>query len=619
MADEVTIPNGVRYLCLFAQEHVDFKISELLSISAMFDFMVHVQYQDHRRESPYLVIVLPNEKCGRNLLSRAVSIKSVYELWGQGNNLTDLKQSVLQYPAEKMKAFTSSSSSFKLSIESFNKKLTVHQQRELIDQFQFLPFQGRVNLTAPDHVFSVLLDYGDDPNEAPPDPDRVFFGRLIGHGQRSLLKQYSLKTRKFIGNTSMDPQLSFLMANQGLVRTGSLVFDPFVGTGSVLVSCSHFGAHVIGSDIDYTIIHGRGKSSRANRKGQWRAQDENFRANFSQYGLASYFVDVLVADAGRLGLREVPLFDAIITDHVANTRRRETGGFEVVAEENMAAEGKQGKDAQTAKKSGAMKWSEMHDVYLCREILFIKPYQFKSGSTHSGNAWTSIANDLCAVEEISFTVNQKSVRDRYRLLLDKHKKKMRAQESESGSTTDETELDKLLENILEETEEALSSHDKETKEKQGKELLDRKKAEEVRQKALESLGQTQKRHGEEKDDCLTSKKKPRKSGTETMMYLQTKAEKEFELRKEEMQLKRQDMEYQKEMQLEAIRKQNSTSQNMEKMFEHFQAQQLSLQQQLMQQQQQYQQMQMKQAQQQQQMQQQQSQLLFTLLEKMSKN
>lgn len=104
-----------------------------------------------------------------------------------------------------------------------------------------------------------------------------------------------------------------------------------------------------------------------------------------------------------------------------------------------------------------------------------------------------------------------------------------------------------------------------------------------------------------------------------MMYLQTKAEKEFDLRKEEMQLKRQDMEYQREMQLEAIRKQNSTSQNMEKMFEHFQTQQLSLQQQLMQQQQQYQQMQMKQAQQQQQMMQQQSQLLFTLLEKMSKN
>ena len=260
----------------------------------------------------------------------------------------------------------------------------------------------------------------------------------------------------------------------------------------------------------------------------------------------------------------------------------------------------------------------MHDLYLCREILFIKPYQFKPGSTYSGNSWTSIANDLCAVEEISFTVNQKSVRDRYRLLLDKHKKKMTVQESESGSKTDETELDQLLQNILEETEEALSSYDKETKEKQDKELLDRKNAEEVRQKALESLGQTQKRHVGEKDDCQL-KKKLRKSGTETMIYLQNKAEREFDLRKEEMQLKRQEMEFQKEMQLEALRKQNSTTQNFEKMFEHFQTQQLTLQQQLMQQQQQYQQMQMKQAQQQQQMMQQQSQLVFTLLEKMSKN
>ena len=138
----------------------------------------------------------------------------------------------------------------------------------------------------------------------------------------------------------------------------------------------------------------------------------------------------------------------------------------------------------------------------------------------------------------------------------------------------------LLENILEETEKALGSYDKETKEKQDKELLDRKNAEEVRQKLLESLGQTQKRHVEEKHDCQI-KKKPRKSGTETMVYMQNKAEREFDLRKEEMQLKRQEMEFQKEMQLEAIRKQNSTTQNVEKMFEHFQTQQLNLQQQLM--------------------------------------
>lgn len=72
------------------------------------------------------------------------------------------------------------------------------------------------------------------------------------------------------------------------------------------------------------------------------------------------------------------------------------------------------------------------------------------------------------------------------------------------------------------------------------------------------------------------RKRPRKNGNETMMYLQNKAEREFDLRKEEMQLKRQEMEVQKEMQLEAIWKQNSTTQNVEKMFEHFQTQQLKL-------------------------------------------
>ena len=46
-------------------------------------------------------------------------------------------------------------------------------------QFQFLPFQGCVNLTAPDNLFALLLDYGDDPNEAPPSPQRLFFGRLV--------------------------------------------------------------------------------------------------------------------------------------------------------------------------------------------------------------------------------------------------------------------------------------------------------------------------------------------------------------------------------------------------------------------------------------------------------
>lgn len=40
---------------------------------------------------------------------------------------------------------------------------------------------------------------------------------------------------------TQDAQLAFYMANAGLVRRGSLVFDPFAGTGSLLVAAAHFG------------------------------------------------------------------------------------------------------------------------------------------------------------------------------------------------------------------------------------------------------------------------------------------------------------------------------------------------------------------------------------------
>ena len=81
----------------------------------------------------------------------------------------------------------------------------------------YLPFNGRVDLSSPQHVFHVQEDYGDDPSSAPLEPVRVFFGRLIGHGQRDLITHYAVKMRHFIGNTSMDAQLSFIMANQAKV------------------------------------------------------------------------------------------------------------------------------------------------------------------------------------------------------------------------------------------------------------------------------------------------------------------------------------------------------------------------------------------------------------------
>ena len=88
-----------------------------------------------------------------------------------------------------------------------------------------------------------------------------------------------------------------------------------------------------------------------------------------------------------------------------------------------------------------------------------------------------------------------------------------------------------------------------------------------------------------------------------MLYLQSKAEKDYELRKEELE-----MEQQKELHLEATQEQASATENMAKMLANFQTQQVNMQQQMLEQQQQYQMMM-----------QQQSQLFLSVVEKLSKN
>ncbi|XP_037128840.1 tRNA (guanine(10)-N2)-methyltransferase homolog isoform X2 [Syngnathus acus] len=245
-------------------------------------------------------------------MARSVCAKSAFELWGHGRNHNELRTSLLSYPVEKMLPFLRKDSTYRINVYTFNKSLDFTERVKRIDAMDYLPFEGLVSLKNPQHVFCLLEDYGTDPNNIPQHPYYIYFGRWIADGQRELIRSHSVKKRHFIGNTSMDAGLSFIMANHAKVKEHDLVFDPFVGTGSLLVACSHFGAYVCGSDIDYNTIHGKGRSSRKDQK--WRGPDENIRANLRQYGSEKLYVDVMVSDASKPVWRENALFDAIITD-----------------------------------------------------------------------------------------------------------------------------------------------------------------------------------------------------------------------------------------------------------------------------------------------------------------
>ncbi|XP_059797252.1 tRNA (guanine(10)-N2)-methyltransferase homolog isoform X5 [Balaenoptera ricei] len=268
--------------------------------------------QETYGKSPFWILSIPSEDIARNLMKRTVCAKSIFELWGHGKSPEELYSSLKNYPVDKMVPFLHSDSTYKIKIHTFNKTLTQEEKVKRIDALEFLPFEGKVNLKKPQHIFSILEDYGLDPNCIPENPHNIYFGRWIADGQRELIESYSVKKRHFIGNTSMDAGLSFIMANHGKVKENDIVFDPFVGTGGLLIASAHFGAYVYGTDIDYNTIHGLGKASRKNQK--WRGPDENIRANLRQYGLEKYYLDVLVSDASKPSWRKGTYFDAVITD-----------------------------------------------------------------------------------------------------------------------------------------------------------------------------------------------------------------------------------------------------------------------------------------------------------------
>jgi len=105
-----------------------------------------------------------------------------------------------------------------------------------------------------------------------------FVGREIALGQESnkAVGQLTLKNRAYLGPTSMTSQLSLLTCNMARVRGGTLVMDPFCGTGSILIWAAKLGAHVLGGDIDLLTLRGKALGEKGNK---------NVFDNFAQYGL----------------------------------------------------------------------------------------------------------------------------------------------------------------------------------------------------------------------------------------------------------------------------------------------------------------------------------------------
>ena len=138
-----------------------------------------------------------------------------------------------------------------------------------------------------------------------------------------------------------------------------------------------------------------------------------------------------------------------------------------------------------------MEWTTEHDILLCREILVVEPYTAKPRTFLKGQLWDKISENLNKLEEPKFVVVQRSVHDRFKLLREKFKKRMTAEKRAKGISPEMSELDAIMEEIIELEDSYTEEHINGSMEKMRKEQ-DKENANDIRLKAMETLRETQK-------------------------------------------------------------------------------------------------------------------------------
>ena len=174
-----------------------------------------------------------------------------------------------------------------------------------------------------------------------------------------------------------------------------------------------------------------------------------------------------------------------------------------------------------------MEWTRAKDVMLAKEVLYLEPFQFKERTSQSVQAWHEVTNKLVTNYPGDFgRLTSRGAKDHVGLLIRNQKKKDAAELRASGVSPVHTELDDLLQEIIEKMELHASKNDKESEKKKREEAV----AKDVRLKAMEALSQTKKREEIEGNESKPAKQRKRSNGSEMLAYMRERADEELALR-----------------------------------------------------------------------------------------
>ncbi|SCV70748.1 BQ2448_3510 [Microbotryum intermedium] len=328
----------MRFLLVCSRGDLDeFRIPEIESIATLFKLPLHfevdhapssssaaaaLEVRDKRLrcssactlhgQSPFVVVHLDNEDQARLLGSRSIGIKSIWQLWADAPTYEQLFDRLKTDDLLWRHHAASPSTTWKFSVAGHGRSISQSAQRQVINTFSFMNFVGNIQLKEPDVEIGVFEEYASEgegetvlPGRTVRDMRTVWMGR-----KRHMMDVFDVKKRSYIGNTTMESEVSLLMANQALASPGKFIYDPFAGTGSMLLTASAFGALTFGSDIDGRQM--RGKTIVSFQPSM--ADSKNVYTSAEQYGFRNRIIDCCSFDLTQHPLRTGELFDAIMTD-----------------------------------------------------------------------------------------------------------------------------------------------------------------------------------------------------------------------------------------------------------------------------------------------------------------
>jgi tRNA (guanine10-N2)-methyltransferase len=318
-----------RFLCFFIHRHLCFRLPEfqgvaerLYGASTWRDGLPIAAWErplDDMTRTAFWYVHLPDDGEGLALemASRIVEacflVRAILDPWADGGTLAELQERVAAFdPVEKGKY---SQESLKLEVESWGVSLSQAQKVAVMNAIgpSLSDLKGKINLRDPQQIYWVIVAW---PYEYPVAhlSSWIFFGRevAVNTSRGPTLAKYDLRRRRYLGPTSMDTELAFLMSNMCQVRNASLVIDPFVGTGGLLVPAAHQGAITMGMDIDIRVIKNGKVLKSSDGVGERRV---NVWTNFEDYDLDPP-VGLLRADLHRNPFRTnmQDVFDAVVAD-----------------------------------------------------------------------------------------------------------------------------------------------------------------------------------------------------------------------------------------------------------------------------------------------------------------